>query len=248
MKFNIDFAILLLGITIFIWSLFERKKETFETPRDTDIKYENAYYFEYTNDIYNAKLKQIFEYKDNNTLLSNIGYLIKPPEDIYIESNVSLMDIYDQCISYIRKIIRITTVLDITYTNEPIQVINEQFIGYYLALPDVYLVIHCVFFREGKYAGKQIKFILKYDIYNTVVTFLTVKVIDTISADNLVLPGSDEKPFETIYENVSGVETSMPYIPEWQQISVLRADPRLDLQPTDSNLQQKVLQKSLLFN
>lgn len=142
-------------------------------PTDINLKYENAYYYEYSNIEYENKIKKLFDVNTDN-LISIIegnkwsNWIYPNKENLHeIEIN-KLLNIYKKIYNYIDDNIKNSDLLKLKndYEDVKIQIVHDIFKRYKkdLSNKDNFLFdLEFLFYRISKIQGKHFKFIINYN-------------------------------------------------------------------------------------
>jgi len=165
-------------------------------PYDVKVKEDakNAFYYEFDNDTYDKKLKEVFKSPCEELVIATEGSKWSKwinPKKLVNQSEIDkLVRYYNVILSVIYKSLNENTVMDLPgdTIKRKIQIVHDIMNRYRYNQDNTnYLLfdIDMIFYREGKLQGKHIKI---FAITNGVsVNVIAIKVIGVISEDNIVL-------------------------------------------------------------
>jgi hypothetical protein len=162
-------------------------------PYDVNISAENVFYYEFDNDTYNKKLKEIFESSCEELIIATEGnkwtkWMNPKTKDMKEQSKLTTY--YNIILSIIHKKLNSSKIMHLTgdKPQKEIQIVHDLMKRYRQNITDkeYYLFdIELICYREGKFHGKHIKL---YVVSNGKrVNVIAMKIIGVISEDNIVL-------------------------------------------------------------
>lgn len=165
-------------------------------PYDVNVKNEaiNVYYYEYDNNTYNEKLKEVFKNSCEELIIAvegNKWSKWQNPKLLKNENKINILlkyyqDIYD----FIYDKLNTSDVMNLPGENikNNIQIVHDIMNNYrqHSDYPEYYMFdIDLILYRAGKFQGKHIKTIA---ITNGItINIILIKIIGVISEDNIVI-------------------------------------------------------------
>ena len=174
---------------------WNRHTITSSIPYDVTVRNDanTAFYYEFDNETYNKKLKEIFKSSCEELIIATEGNKWSKWMNPKISSSKEkdkLMQYYDLVLSVIHDKLNTGTVMHLPgdKPQKQVQIVHDLMKRYRqnISNKDFYLFdIEMILYREGKLQGKHIKL---YVISNGVrLNVIAMKVIGVISEDNIVL-------------------------------------------------------------
>ena len=174
---------------------WNRHTITSSIPYDVTVRNDanTAFYYEFDNETYNKKLKEIFKSSCEELIIATEGNKWSKwmnPKTSSSEEKHKLMQYYDLILSVINDKLNAGNIMDLPgdKPQKPVQIVHDLMKRYRqnISNKDFYLFdIEMIMYREGKLQGKHIKL---YVISNGVrLNVIAMKVIGVISEDNIVL-------------------------------------------------------------
>jgi hypothetical protein len=168
---------------------WERHNIYSSLPVDIKVKYKNAYFYEYGNDEYTLKLREIFNNKCEKLIMvvegTNWTKWYNPKNN---NKPDILLTYYNNIYNFIYNSINKSDILNLPNNDPPlkIQIVHDILKRYKQNIddPSYYLFdIELVLYREGKIQGKHFKFIVLSD--NKSINVVVIKLIGVVSEDNI---------------------------------------------------------------
>lgn len=165
-------------------------------PYDIKIKkeLENVYYYEYDNETYNNKLKELFNSKREDVIIATDGTKwskwINPKKETNEDVKKNLVKYYEVIFNTFYKILNDSITMDLPGDDEKkkIQIVHDLMKRYKRNEDDKdYLLfeIEMILYREGKLQGKHIKIIAVSNSRD--VHIIDVRIVGVVSEDNIVI-------------------------------------------------------------
>ena len=166
-------------------------------PYDVNVKKEavNVYYYEYDNDTYNEKLKQVFNNNCKELIIAVEGNNWSKWINPKIEKNKNkinlLLKYYNNIYKFIdEKLNSNDGIMDLPGKDEKqkIQIVHDLMLRYRYNndYPEYYMFdIDLILYRLGKFQGKHVKAVAITN--GTKINIILIKIIGVISEDNIVL-------------------------------------------------------------
>jgi hypothetical protein len=165
-------------------------------PYDVNIKKEavNVYYYEFDNETYNNKLREIFKNNCEEIIIAVEGNEWEDWRSPKAEKNTIVIDnlvrYYNKIYDFLYKKLNNNPVMDLPGEDkqQKIQIVHDLMIRYRTNsnFGNYYMFdIDLILYRAGKFQGKHVKVVA---ITNGVdINIILVKIIGVISEDNIVL-------------------------------------------------------------
>lgn len=171
---------------------WERHEIYSSIPQDITVKYKDAYYYEYGNEEYERKLREIFKNNCNKLIMivegTNWSKWINPKKN---NKPDILLSYYNNIYNFIYESINNSDVLNLPNndsSHNKIQIVHDILRRYRFNTDDPsYLLfdIDLVLYREGKLQGKHFKFFVMYN--NKSINVVALKLIGVVSEDNIIM-------------------------------------------------------------
>ena len=209
---------------------------------NVNIKYKNAYYYEYDDEEYLKRLKTAFGIPPK----SQSQALRKGDED-----SEDVTKAYTFVITRIEKVMREASEKEMALPtpSPPIQTVVARLVGWNRVRTDVYnLTIECVFYRENKYCGKKVEFYVQCNRGYSQVKYLDAIITANVSEDDIALyPVTATNPFDTPYGVAGASSDKTPQIiPKWAQSSLLTRNGLVTKWEADGMARDPAVQKAVL--
>ena len=183
-------------------------------PYDVNIKKEagNVYYYEFDNNTYNNKLKEIFKSNCEELIIAVEGSVWNKWQNPKILNKNSEKDklklYYDKIFDFVNKKLN-TDIMDLPGEDkkQKIQIVHDILLRYrtHKTYPSYYMFdIDMILYRAGKFQGKHVKLVAITN--NEKINIILVKIVGVISEDNIVI-----YPY-TSYDKLNITEYQ-PFIP-----------------------------------
>jgi hypothetical protein len=164
-------------------------------PYDVNIKKEaeNVYYYEFDNNTYNNKLKEVFKSNCEELIIAVEGSEWNNWQNPKILSKNSEKDklklYYDKIYDFINKKL-ITDIMDLPGEDkkQKIQIVHDIMLRYrtHKLQPSYYMFdIDMILYRSGKFQGKHVKIVAITD--DIIINVILVKIVGVVSEDNIVI-------------------------------------------------------------
>jgi len=172
---------------------WNRHSITSSVPYDINVSTENAFYYEFDNDTYNMKLKEIFKSNCEELIIATEGNKWTKwmnPKTKDMKEKSKLTTYYNIILSIIHDKLNSSKIMHLSGDNpqKEIQIVHDLMKRYRqnITNKEYYLFdIELICYREGKFHGKHIKL---YVVSNgKQVNVIAMKIIGVISEDNIVL-------------------------------------------------------------
>lgn len=170
---------------------WERHEIHSSLPLDLKVKYKEAYFYEYGNDEYTLKLREIFNNNCEKLIMVVEGTNWTKWQNPKNNNKPDiLLSYYNNIYNYIYNMINDSDILNLPNDNPPtkIQIVHDILKRYRQNIdnPSYYLFeIEIVLYREGKLQGKHFKFIVMSN--NISINVIIIKLIGVISEDNIIM-------------------------------------------------------------
>lgn len=171
---------------------WERHEIYSSIPQDITVKYKDAYYYEYGNEEYERKLREIFKNNCNKLIMvvegTNWSKWINPKKN---NKPDILLSYYNNIYNFIYESINNSDILNLPNndsSHNKIQIVHDILRRYRFNTDDPsYLLfdIDLVLYREGKLQGKHFKFFVMYN--NKSINVVALKLIGVVSEDNIIM-------------------------------------------------------------
>ena len=168
---------------------WERHEIYSSLPIDIKVKYKEAYFYEYGNDEYTLKLREIFNNNCEKLIMVVEGTNWTKWQNSKNNNKPDiLLSYYNNIYNYIYNTITDSNILDLPNDNPPtkIQIVHDILKRYKQNIDDksYYLFeIELLLYREGKLQGKHFKFIVLSN--NISINVIVIKLIGVVSEDNI---------------------------------------------------------------
>ena len=172
--------------------------------KDIKIKYTKAYYYEYESQEYERRIRNIFNPSaqdtafDYSTLKTDLSLLPSEVEEVY---NFCTKNIE-------RRVARAPELRLPDGSDIVIQMVEKRILGWLRKQRTIYIRFDCLFYRESKYTGKRVEFLVACTPGTVVsynIRYLDVAVTEEVAEDLIgmhpVSPSAD--PFDPLYEEIS---------------------------------------------
>lgn len=165
-------------------------------PYDVNVKKEaiNAYYYEFDNNTYNQKLKEVFNNNCKELIIAiegNNWSKWKNPKNQKNNNTIKLLlNYYNNIYNFIDEKLNNNNIMNLPGKDEEqkIQIVHDLMrrYRYHNDYPEYYMFdIDLILYRNGKFQGKHVK---AFAITNgTIINIILIKIIGVISEDNIVL-------------------------------------------------------------
>ena len=165
-------------------------------PYDVNVKKEavNVYYYEYDNESYNEKLKEVFKNSCEELIIAVEGNKWSEwqnPKLLKNENKIkALLKYYQDIYDFVYDKLNTSEIMDLPGENvkQNIQIVHDIMNNYrqHTYYPEYYMFdIDVILYRAGKFQGKHVKIIA---ITNGVlINIIFIKIIGVISEDNIVI-------------------------------------------------------------
>ena len=166
-------------------------------PYDVNVKKEaiNVYYYEYDNNTYNEKLKEVFKNTCEELIIAVEGNKWgkwQNPKMIRDDDNKikTLLKYYQGIYDFIYNKLNTSSIMDLPGESikHNIQIVHDIMNNYrqHSEYPEYYMFdIDMILYRAGKFQGKHIKAIAITN--GVIINIILIKIIGVISEDNIVL-------------------------------------------------------------
>ena len=165
-------------------------------PYDVNVKKEaiNVYYYEYDNNTYNEKLKEVFKNSCEELIIAVEGNKWgkwQNPKLLKNENKINILLKYYQGIyDFIYDKLNTSNIMDLPGENikNNIQIVHDIMNNYrqHSEYPEYYMFdIDLILYRAGKFQGKHIKTIAITN--GNIINIILIKIIGVISEDNIVI-------------------------------------------------------------
>ena len=164
-------------------------------PYDVNIKKEagNVYYYEFDNNTYNNKLKEIFKSNCEELIIAVEGSIWNKWQNPKILNKNSEKDklklYYDKIFDFVNKKLN-TDIMDLSGEDKKqrIQIVHDILLRYrtHKKYPSYYMFdIDMILYRSGKFQGKHVKLVVVTN--NEKINIILVKIVGVVSEDNIVI-------------------------------------------------------------
>ncbi len=165
-------------------------------PYDINIKKEaeNVYYFEYNNETYTNKLKELFKSNCEEIIIAVEGNKwedwVNPKKlkDTILKNK--LLTYYYKIMEFIEDKLKNSAIMDLQGYDKKvkIQIVHDIMLRYRINSNDnnyIMFDIDMILYRSGKFQGKHVKLVIITD--GNVINVILAKIIGVISEDKIVL-------------------------------------------------------------
>jgi hypothetical protein len=165
-------------------------------PYDVNVKKEavNVYYYEFDNNTYNEKLKDVFKNNCKDLIIAiegNKWSKWKNPKSEKDKDKIKLLlNYYNSIYIYIYEKLNNNSIMDLPGKDvkQKIQIVHDLMLRYRnnVDYPEYYMFdIDLILYRAGKFQGKHVKAIAITN--GSIINVILIKIIGVISEDNIVL-------------------------------------------------------------
>lgn len=185
---------------------------------NNQVKYKNAFYYEYDNEEYLKRLKVIL----------NIRHIFDEGEwyhyNVTVNTPNDILMAYNKCIDIISKRLNDNNTLLLPDQNKvPIQIVHDVLLKYYRNHDNPKLFafdIQLVLYRQSKYQGKHIELRVVYDKRYESLFVTDVKLLGVVSEDQIgMFPVVATNPFDI--DQLSTKDTKYPEIIPAEDYSII---------------------------
>ena len=169
---------------------WERHEIYSSLPVDIKVKYKEAYFYEYGNDEYTLKLREIFNNNCEKLIMVVEGTNWTKWQNSKNNNKPDiLLSYYNKIYNYIYDTINNSKILNLPNDDNPatkIQIVHDILKRYKQNTdnPSYYLFeIELLLYREGKLQGKHFKFIVLSN--NISINVIVIKLVGVVSEDNI---------------------------------------------------------------
>lgn len=165
-------------------------------PYDIEIKTEaeNVYYYEYDNETYANKLKELFKSNCEELIIAVEGNVWndwenpKKLNDQLLKNK--LLSYYDKIMEFIENRLKTSQIMDLPGYDKKIkiQIVHDIMLRYRINYDNnnyIMFDIDMILYRPGKFQGKHVKLVVITD--GNAINIILAKIIGVISEDRIVL-------------------------------------------------------------
>lgn len=165
-------------------------------PYDVNVKKEavNVYYYEFDNNTYNEKLKEVFKNNCKDLIIAVEGNKWtewKNPKNEKNKDKIKLLlNYYNKIYKFIDQKLNNNKIMELPGKDakQKIQIVHDLMLRYRnnADYPEYYMFdIDLILYRVGKFQGKHVKVVAITNRYT--INVILIKIIGVISEDNIVL-------------------------------------------------------------
>jgi hypothetical protein len=165
-------------------------------PYDVNVKKEavNVYYYEFDNNTYDEKLKEVFHNNCNELIIAvegnNWSKWLNPKLEKDNRKIELLLKYYKKIYKFLDERLNNSVVMDLPGKDakQKIQIVHDLMLRYryHNESPEYYMFdIDLILYRVGKFQGKHVKAVVITN--GTIINVILIKIIGVISEDNIVL-------------------------------------------------------------
>jgi hypothetical protein len=174
---------------------WNRHTITSSVPYDINVRddAQNAFYYEFNNETYHKKLKELFKSNCEELIIATEGNKWSKwmhPKTKSNKEKTKLMNYYEMILSIVYDTLNSGTIMNLPGDNpqKQIQIVHDFMKRYRqnLSNKEFYLFdIEMILYREGKLQGKHVKL---YVVSNGIrVNIIALKIIGVVCEDNIIL-------------------------------------------------------------